>query len=116
MRIENDTETALKLARTKVAAPKSKPRPEPRLPQRPGFGTKGRAVVLWTNYFNLTVYGELLLHRYSIEIVGDRTSRIPTGKKLKRVVQLFIEEHLAQYGHDCHGLQVQSSEQNRAGA
>jgi len=100
MRIENDTENAVKLARTKLAALKSKPSPEPRLPQRPGFGTKGRAVVLWTNYFNLMVNGELLLHRYSIEVVGQRANRTPTGKKLKRIVQLFIEEHLAQYGHD----------------
>jgi hypothetical protein len=60
----------------------------------------GRAVLLWTNYFNLTVYGELLLHRFSLEVVGDRGSRAPTGKKLKRIIQLFLEEHLAQYGHD----------------
>lgn len=99
-RVEEETENAFKLLRTKSASQKTKASLEPGLPQRPGFGTRGKEVVLWTNYFNMMAYGELLLHRYSIEVVGDSASRNPTGKKLRRVVQLFLEEHLAQYGHD----------------
>jgi len=70
------------------------------MPHRPGFGTKGRPVVLWTNYFNMTFLGSLHLNRYSFEISGDQDGRSPVGKKLKRIVQLFLEEHMAQYGHD----------------
>jgi eukaryotic translation initiation factor 2C len=99
-RVEDETEQASKVLRTKSASQKSKLSLEPRLPQRPGFGTRGKEVVLWTNYFKMMANGDLLLHRYSIEVVGDRAGRAPTGKKLKRVVQLFLEEHLAQYRHD----------------
>jgi eukaryotic translation initiation factor 2C len=81
-RVENAIETAGKLARTTSATRKATSNLDPSLPQRPGFGTMGRAVVLWTNYFELTSYGELLLHR------------------LKRVVQLLLEDHLAHYRRD----------------
>lgn len=89
-------QNTLALARKKSASQKGKPGVEPRLPQRPGFGTRGREVRLWTNYFNMMVKEDLLLYRYSIQISGEQTAG---GKKLKRVVQLLLQEHLGRYGH-----------------
>jgi hypothetical protein len=48
----------------------------------------------------MAVKDEVVLHRYGIEVVGDKAARNPTGKKLKRVIQLLLEEHLGQYGHN----------------
>lgn len=93
-RVENETENTLKLATAK-----SQVAMEALMPQRPGFGTKGRKVLLWTNYFRLAASEDLLLYRYSIDVVETQSNRAPTGKKLKRVVQLFLEEHLAIHGH-----------------
>jgi eukaryotic translation initiation factor 2C len=99
MRIEKETEAAAKLARTKLTSQKIKGRLEPRLPQRPGFGTKGKAVVLWTNYFNMASLVKQMLYRYSIEVVAARGGKSPSGKKFKRVAQLFLDEHFPQYNN-----------------
>jgi eukaryotic translation initiation factor 2C len=93
-RIENELQNRLQLLRAKRTAPV-----EDRMPQRPGFGTKGKIVLLWANYFELTDYGELMLHRYSIEVTELELRKCPTGKRLKRVIQLLIQDHLTQYGH-----------------
>lgn len=96
-RVENESAHNLSMrARAKQASQSL----EPRRPQRPGYGTQGREVILWTNYFRMVVDDDLLLHRYSIEVVGERGAQTPTGKKLKRVIQLLLEEHLAQYGNE----------------
>src|ERR1700761_4538440 len=100
MRIEKETEDAAKLARAKPTSPNIKGRLEPRLPQRPGFGTKGKPVVLWANYFNMASVVKQMLYRYSIEVMVVQGGRSPSGKKLKRVVQLFLDEHLPQYSQD----------------
>ncbi|ETI22358.1 hypothetical protein G647_06432 [Cladophialophora carrionii CBS 160.54] len=68
-----------------------------RLPLRPGFGTQGREVLLWTNYFQLVSYGGLLLHRYGLDISPDQAGRRPAGKKVRRIIELLLEEHLGQY-------------------
>ncbi|KAK5189254.1 hypothetical protein LTR47_011252 [Exophiala xenobiotica] len=69
-------------------------------PERPGFGTKGRGILLWTNYFELTAYGNLILYRYSITVAPDRNGKIPAGKKQRRLVQLLLEEHFDQHETD----------------
>jgi hypothetical protein len=98
MRIEKDTESAVKLASRK-ATPK-KAVSHPRKPQRPGFGTQGKEVLLWTNHLQLIFHGDLILFRYSIQILPEQGGRNPTGKKVTRIVQLLLEEHLPQYGYD----------------
>jgi eukaryotic translation initiation factor 2C len=95
-RIERETEAAAKLARAKLTTQKSKGVIEARLPPRPGFGTKGRPVVLWANYFHMTPIVNQTLYRYSIQVVATQGSKSPSGKKLKRVIQLFIDANLAQ--------------------
>lgn len=92
-KIEDETQNALKLAKVKHPA-----RAEYHMPQRPGFGTKGKPVLLWANYFNVAASEDLLLHRYSIEVTETRSNRPPTGKKLKRVVEIFKDKHLSQHG------------------
>jgi eukaryotic translation initiation factor 2C len=93
-RIENDTEVKLK-----QALPKSRTLSESH-PQRPGFGTLGREVLLWTNYFNLVSDGDLVLYRYNIEIRPEGDGRVPMGKRAKRIVQLLLEEHFLPHGND----------------
>jgi hypothetical protein len=97
MRVEKETEAAAKIVRTKLSLPGNKVGMEPRLPQRPGFGTKGKPVILWANYFNMASLVSQMLYRYSFEAVASRGKTNPAGKKLKRIVQLFIEQHLPQY-------------------
>ncbi|KAJ5982480.1 hypothetical protein N7451_012580 [Penicillium sp. IBT 35674x] len=65
-----------------------------RMPQRPGFGTQGRKVMLWANSFPLVLKSDVQLYRYSINILpGDERSKVPTGKRAKRVVKLLLEDH-----------------------
>lgn len=56
------------------------------LPTRPGYGTRGRAVVLWANYVGFSTPASLTLYRYDIAIT-------PTvvGRKLNQVVRLLLE-------------------------
>jgi eukaryotic translation initiation factor 2C len=67
------------------------------MPPRPGYGTQGKEVILWANYFEILAPIDLILFRYSIEIRADEAGRSPTGKKVKRIVQLLIEEYFPQY-------------------
>ena len=73
---------------------------ETRFPERPGFGTQGKEIILWTNYFELTGYGDLVLYRYSIAPAPDRNGKKPSGKKLKRIIQILLEEDLDPHGLD----------------
>ena len=53
--------------------------------------------MLWANYFELMTRSDLLLFRYSLEILPDESRKTPTGKRVKRIVELLIEEHFSQY-------------------
>lgn len=91
---ENETERAGQIKSTPGS---KKPAVDQRLPLRPGYGTQGRQVLLWANYFELVAPPDLLLFRYSIEVLSDDAGRKPTGKRLKRIVELLLEEHLSAY-------------------
>jgi hypothetical protein len=69
------------------------------MPSRPGYGTQGREIILWANFFELIAPMDLILFRYSIDIRPDGAGRTPTGKKVKRIVELLIEEHFPQHTH-----------------
>ena len=58
-------------------------------PSRPAYGTKGRRVVLWANYFNLTPAKDLYLHRYHVSVTPQAK-----GRKLRRVFQILLENPL----------------------
>ena len=96
-RVEDDT---IQIAVTKkIASAPKRAQAESKMPQRPGYGTQGRAVILWANYFEMVVSMNLMLFRYGIEIRADESGRKPTGKKAKRIVELLIEEHFPSHEH-----------------
>jgi eukaryotic translation initiation factor 2C len=66
-----------------------------RMPQRPGYGTQGEKVLLWANYFEMVTNYDPLLFRYSIEIHPEGTARKPTGKMLKRIIELLLVDYLS---------------------
>jgi hypothetical protein len=62
-----------------------------RLPLRPGYGTRGEKILLYANYFELSVKKKQPdLFRYNIELVHGSQA---TGRKLKQVIKCLMEEH-----------------------
>lgn len=96
LRIENETQKSAQSSRGKALQQKQVTL-EPSFPHRPGYGTLGRPVVLRTNYFDMLAYGNLALKRYVTKVTRDHTEISPAGKKLRRVIQLFLDEHLAHH-------------------
>lgn len=68
--------------------------PEYHLPQRPGFATLGKPIQLLANYFEMKAFGTLVVSRYDVQVTGTNQAK-PAGKKLKRIIELFIQEHLS---------------------
>lgn len=83
-----------------------------RLPLRPAYGRTGQPIVVWANYFPLEVPGTLSLNRYKLEFPDSvvepkesaetdkpetegQSKTAPTGKKLERVFNILIQDHLA---------------------
>ncbi|PGH12484.1 hypothetical protein AJ79_04228 [Helicocarpus griseus UAMH5409] len=62
-------------------------------PLRPAYGTQGRPVLLWANYFEMISSSNLSLYRYKVEIKPEQDGKVPSGKKLKRIIELLLEEH-----------------------
>lgn len=73
-------------------------------PFRPAFGTDGKTIKLFTNYLDMTINNDVLLHRYAIELkitkakasAGPpdphaRPPEAPKGKKAKRLIQLLLK-------------------------
>ena len=71
-----------------------------RHPTRPAYGSAGREIMLWTNYFKLASEENLELYRYNVDIKPDDRGKVPVGKKAKRIVQLLLEDHLFPHGHE----------------
>ncbi|RDW81679.1 putative RNA interference and gene silencing protein (Qde2) [Aspergillus mulundensis] len=63
-------------------------------PERPGYGTQGRSVQLFANYFELKSVGKSLF-RYHIDIDGG--PRKPPGRKAKQIISLFLDDHFPQF-------------------
>ncbi|KAF7505467.1 hypothetical protein GJ744_000714 [Endocarpon pusillum] len=67
-----------------------------RFPGRPGYGTRGQKVILWTNYFEMIPNPDLLLYRYSVAVQPDAT-----GKKLSQIIRLLLQlPEYADFEHD----------------
>lgn len=59
------------------------------LPARPGYGTAGKAIVLYTNYFELKgISPDTTLFRYSIAFAPD--NNLPKGRK-RRLVEILLK-------------------------
>lgn len=62
-------------------------------PFRPGYGTCGEKVTLWSNYFQLTPSGNLTVYRYAVETQPNAKGAKPVGRKLRRIFELLIQQH-----------------------
>ena len=72
---------------------------DPALPTRPAYGTLGKPVVLFSNYMQLTSSGNLLLHRYAIDISKDQvTGRDAKAKDKQRIIQLLLQDNFPNVG------------------
>jgi hypothetical protein len=61
---------------------------EVQLPRRPAYGVNGKAIILYTNYFELKgISPDMVLYRYSIAFQPD--NELPKPKK-KRLVELLL--------------------------
>lgn len=60
-------------------------------PCRPGYGTRGSKVILWTNYFEIIPSQKLALYHYNVAV-----QPVATGKKLSRIIRLLLS--LPEYG------------------
>lgn len=89
MKVENDLAKSLATKHQKSPG-------QPRYPKRPGFGSLGQQVVLYANYFQLKGAGKEKF-RYSLDVSGDSSRRKPTGKKLRQIIRLVLDEHFLQY-------------------
>lgn len=58
-----------------------------KFPVRPGYGTRGKPIVLYTNYFELVPKADLVLHRYNIAIQPQEK-----GKKLGQLIRLLLDD------------------------
>ncbi|KJK73539.1 hypothetical protein H634G_11210 [Metarhizium anisopliae BRIP 53293] len=87
-RSENNVLRSLSDGRGRLAASVEGP-----FPIRPGFGTRGKSIVLWTNHLQLTFKPDVLLYRYSIEVMSGEGKKPPAGRKAKRIIQIFLTDH-----------------------
>jgi hypothetical protein len=56
------------------------------MPARPGYGTLGKQIIVYANYFKIVAPKELTLTRYNVEVVPEERP-----KKLARIFQLLLE-------------------------
>ncbi|KAF7594956.1 hypothetical protein BBP40_007764 [Aspergillus hancockii] len=69
---------------------------QPEYPQRPGYGTQGKQVSLYANYFDLKSVGKQLF-RYNVEILPESAGKkSPAGKKAQQIIRLLIVQHFPQ--------------------
>ena len=57
-----------------------------KLASRPGYGTRGEQVLLWTNYMTVNAQAGAVLHCYNIKVTPE-----VTGGKLRQVVRLLLQ-------------------------
>ncbi|KAI9684608.1 MAG: hypothetical protein M1822_005696 [Bathelium mastoideum] len=72
---------------------------EKEFPDRPGYGTVGKKVTLWANYFHLQVDKDVQLHKYRIEIQVPKGGSEPKGRKLHRLIDLLLQDQFADMRH-----------------
>jgi eukaryotic translation initiation factor 2C len=56
-------------------------------PPRPAYGTQGRQIILWANYFDMIPSKDLVLYRYHVDVTPEAK-----GRKLRRIFQLLLED------------------------
>lgn len=75
-----------------------------KLPARPAYGTAGKAIVLYTNYFELKqVTPNAALYRYTVAFSDDK---LPKPKKRRLIELLVKEEPFAKHKVASDGAQI----------
>lgn len=64
-------------------------------PNRPGFGSQGRPIELFSSYFPLSILGGLSLYRYIVEI--EERDRSILSRNMRGLITSLIHEHFPQY-------------------
>jgi hypothetical protein len=64
-------------------------------PGRPGYGTQGKKITLYANYFELKPPEDLLLYRYSVAHLPNTEGTSLAGKKGRWVIKLLLRQHFA---------------------
>ncbi|KAJ9629163.1 hypothetical protein H2204_008952 [Knufia peltigerae] len=82
--VEDDTQAALESVKTTNAST---------LPLRPGYGTKGKPTLVWTNHFELKGLVDLTVYRYAVGVAPDRNGRTPGKMKQRQIIHLLIDDH-----------------------
>jgi eukaryotic translation initiation factor 2C len=69
------------------------------VPPRPGYGSTGKPIKLLANYVEMKVPKDLALFEYSVKAVkaNDPKRTAPTGRKLERVIKLFLQSEPMQF-------------------
>ena len=68
---------------------------KPRYPTRPGFGTKGQKVMLWSNHFEMDTGKDLMLYLYDVAFTPSLT-----GRKLEQMFNVLLEHsHFQKYAN-----------------
>lgn len=60
-------------------------------PVRPGFGTLGNPIVVFTNYFTISAKKDLVLFRYHVEVIAVNKAPKASKLKTKRIISLLLE-------------------------
>ncbi|KAL8829584.1 MAG: hypothetical protein Q9191_001935 [Dirinaria sp. TL-2023a] len=81
-----------------VISPKEpKTEPQALLPSRPGYGTKGRALKLFANYFRLNFKPGVQLHKYSIKILVK--PELLGYRRKRRLIGLLLQDNFFREHH-----------------
>ncbi|KAJ9381429.1 hypothetical protein DTO063F5_6175 [Paecilomyces variotii] len=80
----------------KTLSKKSPGQRKTELPERPGFGTRGRPVQLLANYFRLSAQQKGTLSRYNLQILPN-AGRAPSGRKSKQIIKLLLDQHFSDH-------------------
>jgi hypothetical protein len=60
------------------------------MPQRPGYGTQGKSILLWANYFELSA-NQTSFHRYSIEALASDNNMLKSRLRLWAALTIALE-------------------------
>jgi hypothetical protein len=81
-------------------------------PNRPGFGSQGHPVKLYSTYFALSILGGLSLHRYIVEV--EEGDHIRLFKTMRELITSLVHQHFPQYTNaiasDQNSLLISSQE------
>lgn len=64
-----------------------------KFPLRPGYGTKGKNILLFANYMEIASSLRQHVYRYNTEVQPGDKGRVPSLKKMRQIIRLLLEQH-----------------------